>query len=81
MIYALLAAAAAIALLPSSSTKPAAWPLPPAEPAKPPRPTYAHTMHALATVRARLVQTDKLGDAERAAIDTVTLALVAGSDE
>jgi hypothetical protein len=38
-------------------------------------------MHALATVRARLVQTDKLGDAERAAIDAVTLALVAGSDE
>ena len=81
MIYALLAAAAAVALWPTSRPKLAAWPLPAAEPPRPPKPTYAHAIHALATVRARLAQTDKLGDAERAAIDTATLALVAGSDE
>jgi hypothetical protein len=85
MIYALLAAAAALLLWPSGST-PRRAPMtyaPPAttlEPIKPARPTYTHAIHALATVRSRLAATDQLGDAERAAIDAVTLALVAGSD-
>jgi hypothetical protein len=84
MIYALLAAAAALVLWPSGPTpRRAPMTYPPAaplEPLKPARPTYTHAIHALATVRARLAATDQLGDAERAAIDAVTLALVAGSD-
>lgn len=85
MIYALLAAAAALVLWPSmpKPTRAALTPPPPMmprEPIKPARPTYTHAIHALAAVRARLIATDQLGDAERKAIDTVTLALVAGSD-
>jgi hypothetical protein len=78
MIYALLAAAAALIFWPAGPgpRRPAL----PLEPAAPARPTYAHAIHALATVRRRLADTDQLGDAERKAIDSVTLALVAGSD-
>lgn len=79
MIFALLAAAAAILFWPTPphARRPAALAL---EPAKPARPTYAHALHALAAVRSRLAATDHLGDAERKSIDTLTLALVAGSD-
>ena len=37
-------------------------------------------MSCLADVRSRLAHTEKLGEKETAAIDTITLALVAGSD-
>jgi hypothetical protein len=45
---------------------------------------YEAAIHNLALVRSRLNATDHLGDEkspERAAIDTLTLALVAGSDQ
>jgi hypothetical protein len=45
---------------------------------------YEAAIHNLALVRSRLNATDHLGDEkspERAAIDTLTLALVAGSDK
>ncbi len=45
---------------------------------------YQQAIHNLALVRSRLNATDHLGDEkspERAAIDTLTLALVAGSDK
>jgi hypothetical protein len=32
-------------------------------------------------VRRRLVETENLGEAQKAAVDTLTLALVAGSDK
>jgi hypothetical protein len=46
--------------------------------------TYEEAIHNLALVRARLNATGLLGDEkspQRAAIDTLTLALVAGSDK
>ena len=43
-------------------------------------PTYAKAIGDLASVRARLKATGCLNDAELKAIDTLTLALVAGSD-
>jgi hypothetical protein len=45
---------------------------------------YEDAIHNLALVRARLLTTGLLGDdksPQRAAIDTLTLALVAGSDK
>lgn len=86
MTYAvLLALAAAIAFLPSllKAAKPLA--LGPADlvPAKPPHlaPTYQSAIADLAHVRLRLLKTDLLDDKAKAAIDTLTLALVAGSDK
>jgi hypothetical protein len=46
--------------------------------------TYEQAIHNLALVRGRLNATGLLGDdksPQRAAIDTLTLALVAGSDK
>lgn len=42
---------------------------------------YQKAMHDLATVRLRLIQTKQLDEKAKAAIDTLTLALVAGSDQ
>jgi hypothetical protein len=42
---------------------------------------YQKAMHDLATVRLRLIQTKQLDDKAKSAIDTLTLALVAGSDQ
>lgn len=58
----------------------------PAGPAVPPGApvSYEAAIHNLALVRARLNATGLLGDEkspQRAAIDTLTLALVAGSDQ
>jgi hypothetical protein len=83
MIYvALLGAAAALLFGPSAwKARPAI--LGPSEAAaKPPHlaPTYQSAIADLAHVRLRLVQTKALDDKARAAIDVLTLALVAGSD-
>lgn len=85
MIYAsLLAAAAAIAFVPSL-LKASPLALGPADilPKKPPhlQPTYQSAINDLAHVRLRLLQTELLDDKARAAIDTLTLSLVAGSDK
>jgi hypothetical protein len=57
----------------------------PAGPVAPAAPvSYEGSIHNLALVRARLNSTGLLGDEkspQRAAIDTLTLALVAGSDK
>lgn len=41
---------------------------------------YEEAIHNLAVVRSRLVATSLLGEEQKKAIDTLTLALVAGSD-
>lgn len=43
--------------------------------------TYQSAMTDLANVRRRLLDTKQLDDKVKAAIDTLTLALVAGSDQ
>ncbi len=43
-------------------------------------PSYQDAIAHLATVRLRLLGTEKLGDEQKKAIDTLTLALVDGSD-
>lgn len=43
-------------------------------------PAYQAAIMALTLVRQRLIATDALSDKEKAAIDAITLALVAGSD-
>lgn len=79
----LLAVAAAIAFLPR--LVPSIPALGPSDltPAKPPHlaPTYQSAIADLAHVRLRLLQTELLDDKSKAAIDTLTLALVAGSDK
>jgi hypothetical protein len=42
--------------------------------------SYEEAIHNLAVVRSRLVATSHLSDEQKKAIDTLTLALVAGSD-
>ena len=49
--------------------------------ASPAGPTYQDAMRDLANVRLRLLQTKQLDDKVKAAIDALTLALVAGSDQ
>ena len=44
-------------------------------------PSYEQAISDLAHVRRRLIDTEGLGDPQKAAIDTLTLALVAGSDK
>lgn len=80
----LLGLAAIAAALWPSRPKPAeiAWPLP--APANDPQPrgiSYEAAIRSLSQCRTRLVATDTLGEKERAAIDTLTLALVTGSDK
>lgn len=68
----------------------AAWPrlkaavTPPSGPqdahVRPAGPTYQRAMLDLASVRQRLLATDSLTEPVKAAIDTLTLALVGGSD-
>ena len=43
--------------------------------------SYEAAIHDLAHMRLRLIATDHLDDTVRTAIDTITLALVAGSDQ
>jgi len=83
MIYVVLLGAAALLLAGPSLWRARPVILGPSEAAtKPPHlhPTYQSAIADLAHVRLRLVQTDKLDDKAKAAIDTLTLALVAGSD-
>jgi len=44
-------------------------------------PTYQATLSAMAAVRLRLLQTQALDEKAKAAIDVLTLSLVAGSDQ
>jgi hypothetical protein len=49
--------------------------------ALPAGPTYQSAIADLAHVRLRLLKTDKLDEPAKKAVDTLTLALVAGSDQ
>lgn len=55
------------------------WPKAAASPAAPA--TYEVAIKNLAVVRSRLIATSLLAENEKKAIDTLTLALVAGSDK
>jgi hypothetical protein len=81
LTVALIASAVAVMLWP----KPSAVTLPDSalasDPHVPAKVSYQVAMAQLATVRLRLLQTEQLGDAEKQSIDTLTLALVAGSDK
>jgi hypothetical protein len=83
MIYVVLLGAAALLLAGPSLWRARPVILGPSEaPAKPQHlaPTYQSAIADLAHVRLRLVQTKALDETARKAIDTLTLALVAGSD-
>lgn len=79
MTIALALAAAAVAFWPMRSAA-FALRLPAQASPSPAHAGYADAIHALAAVRGRLLATELLGDKERAAVDTITLALVNGSD-
>lgn len=76
----LLAAAAALFLWPRSNAAKDPSPFVMATGQKS-HPSYQASLAALAAVRLRLLQTEQLDDDRRAAIDALTLALVAGSDQ
>jgi hypothetical protein len=83
MISALLLSGAALLLAGPALWKARPVVLGPSDvPAKAPHlaPTYQSAIADLAHVRLRLVQTKALDDKTKAAIDALTLALVAGSD-
>jgi hypothetical protein len=78
----LILAAVAVVLWPKAP--PAPQPFEPVDPSplqppRPPHPSYHTAIAALAQVRQRVAVTDTLGEAETKAIETITLALVAGS--
>lgn len=84
IMYALIAAAAIALLWPSQKPKKA----PPAfdmssleQPPLPRVPLYLDAVSSLQTVQKRLAATDCLDDEQRSAIDTLTLALSAGSSQ
>lgn len=56
-------------------------PVLPAPPAPPEAVSFESAVHNLALVRSRLLATSLLADEQKKAIDTLTLALVAGSDK
>lgn len=83
MISSLLVGAALLLLFSPWMLKLGAGMLTKPSAAKPAGPgvTYQRAMADLATVRRRLVETKTLDDAAKKAFDTLTLALVAGSDQ
>jgi hypothetical protein len=58
---------------------PMPWPKPAPAPAKPAG--FEAAVSALSLVRGRITATELLDDKAKAAVDTLTLALVAGSDK
>jgi len=85
----IIAAAVALLLWPESkaSVPATAKPVPlpsidvPAIPQPPKAPSYRSAIESLAAVRSRLIATDTLDDKAKAAINELTLCLVAGSDK
>jgi hypothetical protein len=81
MTLLLIAAGIALLLWPSStSVESSPYVSAPYVPATPRAPTYLDAVSALQTVRHRLVETEQISEAERTAIDSLTLALVRGSE-
>jgi hypothetical protein len=88
VIFLLIIAVAVALLVWPESTKPTAVkpvPLPsidvPAIPQPPKSPSYRSAIESLAAVRSRLIATETLDDKAKAAINELTLCLVAGSDK
>lgn len=76
IVWILVSAAVAILLWPS---KPPALPF--SLPGKQTGPAYMESVRCLQVVTQRLAATKRLEDAERKSLDTIILALSAGSDE
>ena len=76
LIWLLVIAAAVILLWPSSST-----PVNPFVANDPRKPSYMDAVRSLQLVRARLSSTSQLDEAQRQALDLITLALASGSDK
>lgn len=83
MIASLLVGAALLLLFSPFAIRLGVQMLAPSQAAKPARVTYQRAMLDLANVRRRIVEqsTGPLDEKVKAAIDTLTLALVAGSDK
>lgn len=86
IIYALIAAAIAALFVPWKKGSPPA-PLPfdlssvDVVPAKPAGIAYLDSVASLQTVQRRLIQTGQLDEEQRVALDTLTLALSAASEQ
>lgn len=77
----LLAAAAAVAFWPMPSARPAfSLPAPAGAAAKPQHVTCREALELVVEIRERLQATETLDDKAKAAIETLTLCLVNGSD-
>lgn len=77
----LLAAAAAVAFWPMPASRPAfSLPAPAGAPAKPAHVTGREALELVVEIRERLQATETLDDKAKAAIETLTLCLVNGSD-
>lgn len=82
MTYVLLLGAAALVLFWPSKKPSLPQLIPTPKPTAAPKvPTFLEATSALADVRRRLLVGEMLGEDERKAIDTLQLALTAGSDE
>lgn len=87
IIYALIAAAIAALFVPwkKGSVQPASLPFDlssvDAVPAKPVGIAYLDAVASLQTVQRRLIQTGQLDEEQRVALDTLTLALSAASEQ
>ena len=80
-IAGLLAAAGALLFWPKGKANPTAMPFEPVAPIAPRVPGFLDATASLAEVRKRLVATGELGEEEKGSIDTLQLALTAGSDQ
>lgn len=82
IVWVLVAAAAVLLFWPPAKQAANPYTPSPAElaPPQPRIPTYIDAVACLQTVRHRLVETEQLGEAQQDAIDTITLALVRGSE-
>lgn len=81
ILFLLVAAGAALLLWPQSKNAKEPSPFGAAAAANGTHPSYQASLAALAAVRLRLLRTDRLDEPSKAAIDSLTLALVAGSDQ
>lgn len=80
ILFLLVAAGAALLLWPQSKNTKEPSPFGAAA-ANATHPSYQASLASLAAVRLRLLRTDRLDEPAKAAIDSLTLALVSGSDQ
>lgn len=80
----LLAVAAAVAFWPSPAPRRPVFSVTPSTPAAPavqPHPTCREALELVVEIRERLAATDTLDDKAKAAIETLALCLINGSDQ